>query len=415
MAFYIDESKVVSETKSVQYSTSRPFQKVLQTLPEQKPVPPAIVMLGVLTEQLVPTEASIDEHVQLVTDKVDEAPTAVVPPETVEGIEWLLAQVADSLQSERKRVIGRLVAEAQLDTPRNSNSPIKGADDGPPTHADDTPNSSAEASETRGTLTDTAAEDDNVSESPPGERNGADIQGTITDQPASNKETTAKYTTSPEGPLSHNRDGSEGCIESDGVTCEFCNTRFPAESDLISHLSSCEDRPSDAHYECHYCGNKYILENKLAEHLDECREKLRETSHETRTSDGYNCSECGESFDLRREMIRHEYSCTDTTSSQQSLSTSSSGFIERGTTGLVSNFEPAKGYGFINMSDRSEDIFFHVSEYDGSDLEEGDHLEFDIKQGNEGLKAINISDVDTTTGGWNPTFAGERPRWGNDT
>ena len=62
-------------------------------------------------------------------------------------------------------------------------------------------------------------------------------------------------------------------------------------------------------------------------------------------------------------------------------------------TGTVKWFSSGKGYGFIARDD-GEDVFVHFSEIRGEgyrNLEEGQRVEFDIEQGNKGLKAADVA------------------------
>ncbi|MBC7293441.1 MAG: cold-shock protein [Thermoleophilia bacterium] len=60
--------------------------------------------------------------------------------------------------------------------------------------------------------------------------------------------------------------------------------------------------------------------------------------------------------------------------------------------GIVKWFNPAKGYGFIQRS-TGEDVFVHFSaiQMEGyKTLEQGDEVEFEVKQGPKGLQAENV-------------------------
>ena len=61
--------------------------------------------------------------------------------------------------------------------------------------------------------------------------------------------------------------------------------------------------------------------------------------------------------------------------------------------GKVKWFNAKKGYGFITDDETSKDIFLHVSELEESKLrvlKEEQKIEFDIKEKEKKLQAINI-------------------------
>ncbi len=60
--------------------------------------------------------------------------------------------------------------------------------------------------------------------------------------------------------------------------------------------------------------------------------------------------------------------------------------------GTVKWFNDSKGFGFIARDDGS-DIFVHYSSIQGNgfkSLAEGDEVNFDVENGEKGLKAINV-------------------------
>ena len=62
--------------------------------------------------------------------------------------------------------------------------------------------------------------------------------------------------------------------------------------------------------------------------------------------------------------------------------------------GNVDFFNDTGGYGFISTDDDTddadEDVFFHMEDVGGPDLEEGQEVEFDIVQADKGPRAKNL-------------------------
>ncbi len=59
-------------------------------------------------------------------------------------------------------------------------------------------------------------------------------------------------------------------------------------------------------------------------------------------------------------------------------------------TGTVAFFHDRKGYGFIESDDSDEDVFFHMEDVGGEDLQEGQEVEFEITSGAKGPRATNL-------------------------
>lgn len=58
--------------------------------------------------------------------------------------------------------------------------------------------------------------------------------------------------------------------------------------------------------------------------------------------------------------------------------------------GTVTFFNDTGGYGFIETDDADDDVFFHMEDIGGPDLEEGQEVEFDIEQADKGPRATNL-------------------------
>ena len=61
--------------------------------------------------------------------------------------------------------------------------------------------------------------------------------------------------------------------------------------------------------------------------------------------------------------------------------------------GKVDFFHDRKGYGFIDTDDSDDDVFVHMDDVEGADLNEGDELEFDIESSPKGPRATNVRRV----------------------
>ncbi|HLB61878.1 MAG TPA: cold-shock protein [Actinomycetota bacterium] len=64
-------------------------------------------------------------------------------------------------------------------------------------------------------------------------------------------------------------------------------------------------------------------------------------------------------------------------------------------TGTVKWFNSEKGFGFISQ-ENGPDVFVHFSAIAGEgyrNLEEGEHVEFDVTQGQKGPQASNVKRV----------------------
>lgn len=57
--------------------------------------------------------------------------------------------------------------------------------------------------------------------------------------------------------------------------------------------------------------------------------------------------------------------------------------------GTVKFFNKTKGFGFITEEDSNTDYFVHISGLI-DDIDQGDTVEFELKEGKKGLNAVNV-------------------------
>ena len=61
-------------------------------------------------------------------------------------------------------------------------------------------------------------------------------------------------------------------------------------------------------------------------------------------------------------------------------------------TGTVKFFNGSKGFGFITQ-DSGDDLFFHISEVQGAEPQDGDKIEYEVGEGKKGPCAVNVKVV----------------------
>lgn len=389
MAVYRDAGQLVSDSSDSGYDVDERFWRVLQTLPADEPVPYALVMFGLLTDQLTPLNGNTQDRTQQAIESIDRVPSTPVSPQTQKGIQWILGQVQNSLSADRKQQVGDLLITAGIATrtehPRaNTADTVSDTSESEPESVDNkqqvsTPSPESKQSKaTDATSHETAPESKNKKESDSGQKDTDELKTEHADE---------------------------------SVECEHCGAAFATISDLISHSIQCSERPADAKYVCEHCGNKYISEKALADHLEDCSENDNSGSA-TRI-----CSKCEASFESIQRLLSHRQSC----GTQIPEDAPQPGeIVAKEATGRIVNYFTGDGYGFISTFDLNDsgptDIFFHISDFPDANPQQKQPLQFNVKKTSDGYRAINIElrSLENPEA-WDETFASKRPQWGRDT
>lgn len=61
--------------------------------------------------------------------------------------------------------------------------------------------------------------------------------------------------------------------------------------------------------------------------------------------------------------------------------------------GTIGFFHDRDKYGFIQVEDEEDDIFFHITNVEAEEVEEGDEVEFETEEGEKGLEAVDVTKV----------------------
>jgi len=59
--------------------------------------------------------------------------------------------------------------------------------------------------------------------------------------------------------------------------------------------------------------------------------------------------------------------------------------------GTVKFFHDRDKYGFIEVEDEDDDVFFHITNVEADEIAEDDEVEFETEDGDKGPEAVNVT------------------------
>lgn len=59
--------------------------------------------------------------------------------------------------------------------------------------------------------------------------------------------------------------------------------------------------------------------------------------------------------------------------------------------GVVKFFHDRDKYGFIEVEDEDDDVFFHITNVESEDIAEDDEVEFETEEGDKGPEAVDVT------------------------
>lgn len=257
-----DPTTLINQENKPNLSCSVPFRHVIESFPEQFPIPASIIKLGLLTRHLEPESETYE--VDTTNLDIESTSTTAVPPQTLARIRWLLSNYTSDLTDHEKDRIGDLCSASGLNRP-----PEMGSDD------------VQEIRASSKTAIDSSIFDLQSSEHFECENCGDEYDSTK---------------------------ALNGHLEN-------CNDR-QSENQLPSY---------EKEHTCNKCGKSFVKEKTLIGHINNtCEERQNEDKGEEGTpEEEYICESCNESFKKKNALRVHKKRNCGEQSSENSSGSSS--------------------------------------------------------------------------------------------
>lgn len=237
-----DPSTLLNQGSGPDLNCADPFQRVIEPLPEQYPIPASIIKLGLLARQLEPEP----ERYKVDTTNLDNESTSIiaVPQQTLTRVRWLLSNYTSGLTDVEKERIGNLCSASGLNRPLETGSNDIGKI-----------NSSSQ---------------------------------TAIDKSIFVEQSSAKVEC--ERLIKELGSGLDDIQSATRVECEYCGGKYNSTAAFDNHLTSCEERQTaqkaeetngQKEYICSGCNKSFKNKNALRVHKKRnCTEQSSESSSE---------------------------------------------------------------------------------------------------------------------------------------
>ena len=222
-----DSPALRSTSSPPDLDTTSEFWKLINTLPKDKPVPPSIISLGLLTQHLQPYNETISVNTEQVP--VQQLSKAIVPQSTLRGVRYVLARSTDDLNARQKELVGTLCKITGLNRP-----PVRGNDI----------EEVIQATTEKNPIAWPCFENEQANSG--------------NDRDAQTDECDKKVEKSPNSSTKLN------------IECSHCSETFSEESEKDRHEIHCSEKTRKETYECPNCKRKFDNRKELHKHKNNC-------------------------------------------------------------------------------------------------------------------------------------------------
>ncbi len=276
---------LISQVKAPDLTCTEEFMGIIRTLPSDCPIPVPIIKFGILTKHIEPKYDDI--KIDFDDNELDSTNEAVVPPQTLAGIRYILYNSTDDLISAEKKRVGKFCEKAKLNQPKESGAPESAVIE--------------------------AVSDEDYYE-----------PGFLTHEKAAESTTTGE-SRSESTEASKSTDTASS--QSKKHSCTHCGKEYDSAARLKGHERKCRSKytlerlesnkkyKKEPEHSCSYCDETFKYEKKREWHEKKCKENTTSRTTSSGKSDKkskkYQCSYCDKRFRKKKNKKFHEKKCDE--------------------------------------------------------------------------------------------------------